>query len=105
MDEFRSTLVVDGAKCKITRTDDGKFASHVCEWVISKDFTETKSIFRAMVSEMSSCAKSQATPSIHSRDRSEDAIFEDVPNSYIDVRYSFDSGWYLLELEYTVERK
>ena len=100
--ETKSTLDVKGGTCKISRDDDDTWASHECTWVLTKDPAVAKAVYDQTVAETASCVISKEPPSRHTSKRSESATLEDAAKTSVEIRYYFDSGFYLLDLEYSI---
>jgi len=100
--DVKSTLPIEGARCTISTQEDGKSPSHTCRWVLTQDQVQAKSVFEEMVAEVASCVRSREPPSRNDGRRKANVLFDDGAKRAIGVRYYFESGWYLMELEYNV---
>lgn len=102
--EFDSTMVVSGAKCRISGDVNENYRAHECQWLLGRDQAEAQSIFDEMVSDTLRCLGSSDSPSRHSRKRGASISVEDGPKRSLNIDYGFDSRWYYVTLEYIVER-
>lgn len=101
--EFKSLFPVDGARCHISGVESG-YPTHNCYWIIGQDKKAAKAIFEQMVLETSVCVVNSEPPERRDDARSADVLFYDDLKRMVRVSYDFFSGWYRIELEYTVDK-
>lgn len=99
--DFNSLMRVDGARCHISGVESGS-PTHNCYWIIGRDKVAVKAIFEQMALETSVCVINSEPPIRNDETRSSYVLFYDGPKRGVRVSYDFFSGWYRIDLEYTV---